>query len=152
MIIAVVWAVCVAISAKMVGRDILPTWRAGVIWSKMVHVRIFRPTVLKSPSYEPKNTDKMNFLDTFLKPPLYAFVYYKQDIAHLNAVRTSTHCAKLAKYVAGGCIVALGRRGRKVDPAWRNAQTTTPYILCDCFIFINRLLSKQILYLKQTYS
>ena len=105
----------------MVGRETLPTWRAGVIWSQLVHVRIFRPTVLKSPSYEPKTLKKWPFWTHFSSRRCYAFAYYKQDIAHLNAVRTSTHCAKLAKYAGVSWHWAGGaERLIRANHHWRN--------------------------------
>ena len=50
-------SVCVAFFTKMVGRETLPTWWAGVFWSQLVQVQIFRSTVLKSP-IEPKTLKK----------------------------------------------------------------------------------------------
>ena len=82
-------------------------------------------------------------MDTFLKPPLYAFAYYKQDIAHFNAVRTSTHCAKLAIYVgvswhwAGGAerLIQLDET-RKPPPRIFYVIVSSSYLSYHMIIFL----------------
>ena len=98
-------------------------WLSGAVWSQLVRVWIFRPIILKSPSYEPKTLKNWVLLTHFSSRHCYAYEYYKQNhrspqrSAYLNVLRATGN-----KHACVSWHGPAAEQNGWSCSVWRNAQ------------------------------